>query len=118
MRGGWVLEVDIKSFFDNLEHSSLRDILNQRVRDGVLRRTVDKWLKAGVVEAGQLWHPESGTPQGGVISPLLSNIYLHEVLDIWFEHMVKPVLDAPAFLVRFADDVVIVFKSKRDAERS
>ena len=117
MSGGWVLEVDIKSFFDNLEHSSLRAILNQRVRDGVLRRTIDKWLKAGVVEAGQLWRPESGTPQGGVISPLLSNIYLHEVLDMWFEHMVKPRLQAPAFLVRFADDVVIVFKSKRDAER-
>ncbi len=117
MRGGWVLEVDIKSFFDNLEHNSLRDILNQRVRDGVLRRMIDKWLKAGVVEAGQLWHPESGTPQGGVVSPLLSNIYLHEVLDMWFEHMVKPVLHAPAFLVRFADDVIIVFKSKRDAER-
>ena len=117
MKGGWVLEVDIKSFFDNLEYSSLRAILNQRVRDGVLRRTIDKWLKAGVVEAGQLWHPDSGTPQGGVISPLLSNIYLHEVLDMWFEHMVKPVLYAPAFLVRFADDVVIGFKSKRDAER-
>ena len=117
MRGGWVLEVDIKSFFDNLDHGSLRDILNHRVRDGVLRRTIDKWLKAGVVESGQMWHPDSGTPQGGVISPLLSNIYLHEVLDMWFEHMVKPVLHAPAFLVRFADDLVIVFKSKRDAER-
>ncbi len=117
MGGGWVLEVDIKSFFDNLEYSSLRDILNQRVRDGVLRRTIDKWLKAGVLEAGQLWHPKSGTPQGGVVSPLLSNIYLHEVIDKWFEHMVKPVLHSRAFLVRFADDVVIVFKSKRDAER-
>jgi RNA-directed DNA polymerase len=117
MNGGWVLEVDIKSFFDNVEHSTLRAILNQRVRDGVLRRTIDKWLKAGVMESGQLWHPASGTPQGGVISPLLSNIYLHEVLDVWFEHVVKPMLYGPAFLVRFADDVVIVFKSKRDAER-
>lgn len=117
MGGGWVLEVDIQSYFDTLRHSSLRDILNQRVRDGVLRRTIDKWLKAGVLEAGQLWHPAAGTPQGGVISPLLSNIYLHEVLDTWFENQVKPVLYGPAFLVRYADDFVIVFKSKRDAER-
>jgi group II intron reverse transcriptase/maturase len=117
MRGGWVLEVDIKSFFDNLDHGCLRSILNQRVRDGVLRRAIDKWLKAGVLEEGRLWHPDSGTPQGGVISPLLSNIYLHEVLDTWFEHMVKPVLKAPAFLIRYADDFVIVFERKRDAER-
>lgn len=115
--GGWVLEVDIKSYFDTLEHGSLRDILDQRVRDGVLRRTIDKWLNAGVLEAGQLWYPEAGTPQGGVISPLLSNIYLHEVLDRWFEYQVKPVLQGPAFLVRYADDFVIVFQSKRDAER-
>lgn len=117
MGGGWVLEVDIRSFFDTLKHSSLRSILDQRVRDGVLRRVIDKWLKAGVLEEGRLWHPEDGTPQGGVISPLLSNIYLHEVLDTWFEDQVKPVLEAPAFLVRYADDFVIVFKSKRDAER-
>lgn len=117
MRGGWVLEVDIKSYFDAIDHASLRNILNQRVRDGVLRRTIDKWLKAGVQEEGRLWHPKAGTPQGGVISPLLSNIYLHEVLDMWFEHQVKPVLHAPAFLVRFADDFLIVFKTKRDAEK-
>ena len=118
MGGGWVLEVDIQSYFDTLEHGSLRAILDQRVRDGVLRRMIDKWLKAGVLEDGRRWHPEAGTPQGGVISPLLSNIYLHEVLDTWFEHQVKPVLGAPAFLVRYADDFLIVFKSKRDAERA
>jgi group II intron reverse transcriptase/maturase len=117
MGGGWVLEVDIKSYFDTIDHVSLRSVLNQRVRDGVLRRAIDKWLKAGVQEEGRLWHPKAGTPQGGVISPLLSNIYLHEVLDMWFEHQVKPVLHAPAFLVRFADDFVIGFKTKRDAER-
>jgi group II intron reverse transcriptase/maturase len=117
MRGGWVLEVDIKSYFDTIDHASLRSILNQRVRDGVLRRTIDKWLKAGVQEEGVVWHPETGTPQGGVISPLLSNIYLHEVLDKWFEQQVKPVLAGAAFLVRFADDFIIVFQGKRDAER-
>ena len=87
------------------------------MRDGVLRRTIDKWLKAGVLEKGQLWRPEAGTPQGGVISPLLANIYLHEVLDTWFEHTVKPVLHGSAFLVRYADDFVICFERKDDAER-
>lgn len=118
MRGGWVLEVDIKSYFDTLNHGCLRQILNQRVRDGVLRRMIDKWLKAGVLEEGQLWHPKAGTPQGGVISPLLSNIYLHEVLDTWFESVVKPALGhRPMFLVRYADDFVIICKWQRDAER-
>jgi group II intron reverse transcriptase/maturase len=115
--GGWVLEADIKSFFDRLDHGLLRSILNQRVHDGVLRKTIDKWLKAGVLEQGNLWHPDAGTPQGGVISPLLANIYLHEVLDVWFEQQVKPVLRGRAFLVRYADDFVIVFETKRDAER-
>src|SRR2546429_6456388 len=78
MQGGWVLEVDIQGFFDALDHGHLRTILDQRVRDGVLRRLIDKWLKAGVLEQGRVRHPETGTPQGGVISPLLANIYLHE----------------------------------------
>lgn len=117
LRGGVILEADFENFFGRLDHAVLRDILNQRVRDGVLRRVIHKWLKAGVLEEGNLWYPDSGTPQGGVISPLLSNIYLHEVLDTWFEHLVKPVLEAPAFLVRYADDFIIVFASRRDAER-
>jgi retron-type reverse transcriptase len=75
MGGGWVLEVDIKSFFDTISHSRLREILDQRVRDGVLRRTIDKWLAAGVMEGTVLSHPDAGTPQGGVVSPLLANIY-------------------------------------------
>ena len=115
--GGWVIEADIRNFFGELDHSLLRSILNQRVRDGVLCRTINKWLKARVLEKGNLWHPDAGTPQGGVISPLLANIYLHEVLDVWFEQQVKPVLKGRAFLVRYADDFVIVFESKRDAER-
>ena len=117
MQGGWVLEVDIKSFFDTLDHGHLRAFLDQRVRDGVLRRMIDKWLKAGVLEDGELSYPEAGSPQGGVISPLLANIYLHEVLDRWFEETVKPRLQGKAFVVRYADDFVIGFALESDARR-
>lgn len=117
MAGGWVLEVDIKKFFDTLEHSHLQEILRQRVRDGVLLRLIGKWLHAGVLEAGAVSYPEAGSPQGGVISPLLSNIYLHEVLDVWFEREVKPRLRGRAFLLRYADDFVLVFSQEEDARR-
>ncbi len=117
MRGGWVLEVDIKSFFDHLNHGHLRSFLDQRVCDGVLRRAIDKWLKAGVVEDGQLRRSEAGTPQGGVVSPLLANVYLHHVLDVWFEREVRPRLRGQVFLVRYADDVAIVFAREEDARR-
>jgi group II intron reverse transcriptase/maturase len=117
MGGGWVLEVDIQSFFDTLEHGALRRFLDERVTDGVIRRAIDKWLKAGVLEAGAVTHPDEGTPQGGVISPLLANIYLHEVLDQWFERDVKPRLRGHAFLVRYADDFVLVFAREDDARR-
>jgi len=117
MGGGVVIEVDIRSFFDSLDHGHLRSILGQRVRDGVLRRAIDKWLSAGVLEDGALSYPESGTPQGGVVSPLLANIYLHEVLDRWFEQVVKPRMEGKSFLIRYADDFVMVFSSARDAQR-
>jgi RNA-directed DNA polymerase len=117
MGGGWVLEVDIKSFFDTLDHGHLRSFLDQRVRDGVLRRTIDKWLKAGVLEDGEIWYPEDGSPQGGVISPLLANIYLHEVLDKWYEEIVRPMLKGKSFVIRFADDFVIAFASEEEARR-
>lgn len=117
LNGGWVIDLDISKFFDTLDHSKLREILKQRVCDGVITRIIDKWLKAGVMEAGCLSFPERGSPQGGVISPILSNIYLHEVLDRWFVEMVKPRLKGSAFLVRYADDAVIVCKHKEDAER-
>ena len=87
------------------------------MRDGVLRRTIDKWLNAGVLEGRELSHPDAGTPQGGVISPLLANIYLHEVLDVWFEREVKPRLRGRAFLIRYADDFVMVFAREADARR-
>jgi len=117
MGGGWVLEADIESFFDSVDRGQLQEVLRRRVRDGVLLRLVGKWLKAGVMEEGRLWHPESGTPQGGVISPLLANIYLHEVLDEWFESVVRPRLKGCAALVRYADDFVIVFAREEDARQ-
>jgi group II intron reverse transcriptase/maturase len=117
MGGGFVLEVDIKGFFDSIPYPQLRGLLDQRVRDGVLRRTIDKWLAAGVMEDGEISHPDAGTPQGGVVSPLLANIYLHEVVDKWFARVVKPRLRGRAFMVRYADDIVLVFSSEYDARR-
>lgn len=117
MKGGWVLEVDIKDFFGTIDHTKLRSILDLRVRCSGLRRFIGKWLKAGVMEGSTFYRSTSGTPQGGVISPLLANIYLHEVLDVWFERTVKPLLKGRAELVRFADDFVIIFTSESDAQR-
>src|SRR5262249_46309893 len=92
-RQHWVLDVDIRKYFDSIPHQALRAILDQRVTDGVIRRMIDKWLKAGVHEEGHLHFATEGTPQGGVISPMLSNIFLHHVLDQWFENEVKPRLN-------------------------
>jgi len=115
--GGWIVEVDISDFFGTLDHGHLREILQQRVRDGVLLRLIGKWLKAGVLENGSYTRSEAGSPQGGVISPALSNVYLHEVLDTWFEREVKPRLKGQAFLIRYADDVAIGFTCEADARR-
>jgi group II intron reverse transcriptase/maturase len=115
--GAWVIEADIRDFFGTLKHSQLRGFLDQRVRDGVLRRTIDKWLSAGVMEDGNLEFPDDGTPQGGVISPLLANVYLHEVLDKWLEETVKPRLKGSVELIRFADDFVCIFELEEDAHR-
>jgi RNA-directed DNA polymerase len=116
-RGGWVVEVDIRKFFDTLDHAHLRDLLRQRIRDGVLLRLIGKWLNAGVLENGNLTFPDEGSPQGGVISPLLANVYLHYVLDVWFEREVQPRLKGRAFLIRYADDFVIGFTCEEDARR-
>jgi group II intron reverse transcriptase/maturase len=115
--GGWVVDADIQGFFDALDHGVLRGFLDQRVRDGVLRRSVDKWLKAGVLEDGVVRTPDSGTPQGGVISPLLANVYLHHVLDTWYENEIRPRLRGRSQLVRYADDFVIVCEREEDARR-
>ena len=90
MGGGWIVDVDIRKFFDTIDHGHLRDFLKRRVRDGVLLRLIGKWLNAGVLEDGCVTHPETGSPQGGVVSPLLSNVFLHYVLDDWFEQEVQP----------------------------
>jgi RNA-directed DNA polymerase len=113
----WVLDVDIRKYFDSIPHSQLRAFLDQRVTDGVIRRMIDKWLKAGVLEDGLLRLATEGTPQGGVISPMLSNIFLHHVLDDWFEKEVRPRMAGECTLVRFADDFVMTFENHHDAKR-
>ena len=113
----WVLEIDIRKYFDSLPHCHLREFLDQRVTDGVIRRMIDKWLKAGAVEDGLLHRTTEGTPQGGVVSPCLSNIFLHHVLDEWFETQVRSRLAGNCTLVRFADDAVMAFDNIVDAQR-
>jgi RNA-directed DNA polymerase len=113
----WVVDVDLRKFFDTIDHGHLREFLKRRVRDGVILRLIGKWLNAGVLEDGVLTTPEHGTPQGGVISPLLANIILHYVLDEWFVKEVRPRLKGAAFLIRYADDFVIGVAREDDARR-
>lgn len=115
--GGWILEVDIRKFFDTLDHAVLRELVQRRIRDGVLLRLIGKWLNAGVLEGGRITYPEEGSPQGGVISPMLANIYLHYVLDEWFVREVQPRMTGQVFLIRYADDFVIGFTEESDARR-
>ncbi len=115
--GGHVVELDLERFFDTLDRAKLRAMVERRVRDGVLLRLIGKWLKAGVLEDGRVSYPDEGTPQGGVISPLLANIYLHEVLDTWFHDVVRPRLRGRGTLIRYADDAVLVFEREDDARR-
>jgi len=113
----WVIDLDIQRYFDSIPHSHLRAFLDQRVTDGVIRRMIDKWLKAGAVENGLLHRTTEGSPQGGVISPCLSNVFLHHVLDEWFENEVRPRLAGDCTLVRYADDALIAFSNISDAQR-
>ncbi|BAR54353.1 reverse transcriptase/maturase family protein [Bradyrhizobium diazoefficiens] len=113
----WVVDVDISKYFDTIDHAHLRRFLDQRVTDGIVRRMIDKWLKAGVLEKGVLRRTTGGTPQGGVISPLLANIYLHYVLDEWFEQVARPRLKGRCQLVRYADDAVIAFEDHLSGKR-
>lgn len=112
-----VIDADISKFFDNMPHDRIRDILKLRINDGHILRIIGKWLKAGVVEDGQLHYPACGSPQGGVISPLIANIFLHHVLDEWFVEQAKPRLRGKSFLVRFADDFVLGCENAEDAQR-
>ena len=113
----WVIDGDIKKYYDTISHRHLRSFLDLRITDGVIRRMIDKWLSAGVLEEGTLRRSDTGTPQGGVVSPTLSNIFLHHVLDDWFEHEAKPRLRGRCQLVRYADDIVLAFEDRRSAER-
>lgn len=115
--GGWVIDVDIRKYFDTIDHSKIQAMLRQRVNDGVITRLVGKWLNAGVQEDGNVQYPEFGSPQGGVISPLLSNIYLHHVVDDWFVNVVRPLMRGQTFMARFADDMIMGFDNKQDALR-
>jgi group II intron reverse transcriptase/maturase len=117
MNVGWIVDLDVCGFFDNLDRGQLRDVLKQRVNDGGIIRLIGKWLNAGVIEGETLTYPEKGTPQGGVISPMLANIFLHHVLDDWFEREVKPRMKGREFLIRFADDAVIGCELEEDARR-
>lgn len=117
IKGGWLVEVDIKGFFDGIDHAKLRECLAKRMGDGVLKRAIDKWLRAGVMEDGVILRSEKGTPQGGVISPLLANIFLHEVMDDWFAKVVKPRVGPAARMVRYADDILVIVQTEKEAQR-
>ena len=113
----WIIDADISKFFDRLDHGILRDFIKQRINDGGLIRLIGKWLNAGVLEEGTLTYPDRGTPQGGVISPLLANIFLHHVLDAWYVNEIKPRLKGRSLLIRFADDFIIGCELEEDARR-
>ena len=114
----WVYDADIKGFFDNIDHDWLIRMLEQRIKDRAFIGLIRKWLKAGILEEdGKIVYPVTGTPQGGVVSAILANIYLHYVLDLWFEKAVKPTCDGDAMLIRFADDYVCCFQYHRDLQK-
>jgi group II intron reverse transcriptase/maturase len=114
---GWVLEADLKNFFGSLSHEWVLRFVEHRVGDPRLISLIRRWLKAGILEDGEVHPNEEGTPQGGSISVLLSNVYLHYVLDLWFERVVKPRLRGEAYLVRYIDDLVLCFQYRDDALR-
>jgi group II intron reverse transcriptase/maturase len=113
----YIIDADLKNYFGSINHGFLREFLDKRVKDGVIRRMIDKWLKAGVMESGNISYPREGTQQGSIVSPILSNIYLHYVLDEWFSEQIQPLLKGKSFIVRYADDCVLGFSDKSDAER-
>jgi group II intron reverse transcriptase/maturase len=113
----WVVEADIKGFFDNVSHKHLKRFLEHRIADRRFLRIITRFLKAGVLEDGVFSASEEGTPQGGLVSPVLSNIYLHYVLDLWFEKRFKRSCGGEAHLVRYADDFIACFEDEADAKR-
>jgi RNA-directed DNA polymerase len=113
----WIVDADVSGFFDTIDHGLLREGIKQRIKDGGILRLIGKWLKAGVLEAGTLTYPDKGTPQGGVASPMLANVFLHQVVDEWFVEDVQPRMQGRCFLTRFADDFIIGFELEADARR-
>jgi RNA-directed DNA polymerase len=114
---GWILDMDIRQFFDTVNRDIFFDLLHRRVHDGGLDRLLGKWFNVGILDRGQVFYTDLGTPQGGVISPIIANIYLHYVLDDWFVQEVQPRLTGRCFLIRFADDAVMGFEHEEDARR-
>ena len=114
----YIVEADIRSFFDNIDHQWLIKMLELRIKDKTFLRLIKKWLKAGILEIdGKVINPQTGCPQGSIVSPILANIYLHYALDLWFDKVVKPRSRSDAYICRLADDFVCAFRYKEDAER-
>jgi group II intron reverse transcriptase/maturase len=114
----FIVEADIKGYFDNIDHEKLVEMLEERIDDRALIWLIKKWLKAGILDTdGKVIHPVTGTPQGGIVSPILANVYLHYVLDLWFHQVVKKHCRGEACLIRYADDFVCAFQYQEDAER-
>jgi group II intron reverse transcriptase/maturase len=113
---GYVVEADIKGFFDNIDHDWMIRMLEHRIQDKAFTGLIRKWLKAGIFDDGEVVHPVTGTPQGGIVSPVLANIYLHYALDLWFKQCIKPRCRGKCFLIRYADDYIAAFQYKKEAE--
>lgn len=115
---GYAVEADIKGYFDRIDHSWLLEMLKQRIDDSAFLGLITQWLKAGILDIdGEVIHPVTGSPQGGIVSPVLANVYLHHVLDVWFEHVVRKHVKGKAMMIRFADDYVCTFQYRADAEQ-
>jgi group II intron reverse transcriptase/maturase len=113
----YVYEVDIREYFTTINHEWIRKMVRERIADKTILRLIDRWLKGGVMQGGELTYPESGTPQGGPISCVLANVYLHYVIDLWFEKVFKKSIEGEAYMTRFVDDFVCCFQNKKDAEK-
>jgi len=116
-RKRYIIDADIKNYFGSINHAKLREVLDLKIKDGVIRKMIDKWLKAGIQEQSQVSYPTEGTPQGGSVSPLLSNIFLHYVLEEWFVEQIQPLLRGASFIIRYADDFLLGFTNESDAKR-
>ncbi len=113
----WFINADIKGCFDNFSHKIMLEILNKRVNDGTINRLINKWMRTEIIDGKEMTVNDEGTPQGGIISPLLANVYLHEVVDKWLEEEIQPLLRGAVFIVRYADDFIIGLQHQSDAEQ-